>query len=327
MDNSGARSTGSARLTANLNLSSPLSLGDLFNANAMHTQGSDYLQLKWTLPVADDGWRIGAYLSNLSYKLVTAEFAALNGHGSSDNLGAEASYPLLRSRLKNLYLNLNYDHKGFDNQSAGVTQSHYQTESGAIYLSGNLYDSMGLGGVYSASVALITGHMALGEINSGENATHNGNFGKFRYGFSRQQVISDNISVYAGVSGQNANKRLDSSEKFYLGGSNGVRAYPGSEGGGSSANLFNLELRDSLPYGFNLTGFFDMGHVINYDGSPSYTLKGSGAALAWQTSSGLNLKTTWARRIGSNPNPTANGNDQDGTLIKNRFWLTINQQI
>ena len=106
-----------------------------------------------------------------------------------------------------------------------------------------------------------------------------------------------------------------------------MRAYPGSEGGGSSANLLNLELRNNLPYGFNLTGFSDLGHVTNYDGSQSYTLKGAGAALGWQNQSGLNLKSSWARRIGTNPNPTANGNDQDGSLIKNRFWLTINQQI
>ena len=102
LDNTGARSTGSARLSANLNLTSPLRLADQFSANGIHTQGSDYLQLKWTLPVGNDGWRIGAYGSNLVYKLVTAEFVALDGHGSSDNLGAEASYPLIRSRLKKL---------------------------------------------------------------------------------------------------------------------------------------------------------------------------------------------------------------------------------
>ena len=53
-----------------------------------------------------------------------------------------------------------------------------------------------------------------------------------------------------------------------------------------------------------------------------YSLKGAGLALAWQGNSGLNLRATWARRIGDNPNPTATGNDQDGSLVSNRFWLT-----
>ncbi len=54
----------------------------------------------------------------------------------------------------------------------------------------------------------------------------------------------------------------------------------------------------------------------------TYSLQGAGLALAWQSSAGLNVKATLARRIGNNPNPTATGNDQDGSLTQNRFWLT-----
>ena len=49
---------------------------------------------------------------------------------------------------------------------------------------------------------------------------------------------------------------------------------------------------------------------------------GAGLALGWQSSMGFNLKGIYARRIGSNPNPTASGNDQDGSKLLNRFWLT-----
>lgn len=100
---------------------------------------------------------------------------------------------------------------------------------------------------------------------------------------------------------------------------------PASEGGGSSGNLASIELRGRLPKGFLMTGFYDYGAVRNYDGSKSYSLKGAGLALAWQAEFGLNLKATWAQRIGNNPNPAANGNDQDGSLTKNRLWLTANQ--
>jgi hypothetical protein len=46
-------------------------------------------------------------------------------------------------------------------------------------------------------------------------------------------------------------------------------------------------------------------------------------ALAWQSNSGLSLKGTWARRIGDNPNLTTAGNDQDGSLVTDRIWLTV----
>jgi hypothetical protein len=41
------------------------------------------------------------------------------------------------------------------------------------------------------------------------------------------------------------------------------------------------------------------------------------------SSFGLNFKATLARRIGDNPNPTPAGDDQDGSLVKNRIWLQV----
>ena len=50
-------------------------------------------------------------------------------------------------------------------------------------------------------------------------------------------------------------------------------------------------------------------------------LKGAGVSAGWTASFGLTLEATVSRRIGSNPNPTSTGDDQDGSLEKTRFWL------
>lgn len=78
-----------------------------------------------------------------------------------------------------------------------------------------------------------------------------------------------------------------------------------------------------------LAGLYDWGRITqNADNGVlaanpnTYRLKGHGLALAWAGPLGLNLKATWARRDGDNPNPTVNGRDQDGSLDKNRWWLT-----
>ena len=42
---------------------------------------------------------------------------------------------------------------------------------------------------------------------------------------------------------------------------------------------------------------------------------------------GPDFRATWARRIGDNPNPAATGNDQDGSLVSNRFWLTASRPL
>jgi hemolysin activation/secretion protein len=161
-----------------------------------------------------------------------------------------------------------------------------------------------------------------------------GAYSKVRYALSRQQQVSTGLSLYGSLSGQWAGKNLDSSEKFYLGGSSGVRAYPSSEGGGSTGQMLNVELRWQLPEGLSLTGFYDHGRVTqnvsnDFAGAPAvnrFALKGAGLALGWRHSSGLALQATYARRIGQNPNAITTdvnrGADQDGTLHRDRFWLT-----
>ncbi|MEI6802562.1 MAG: ShlB/FhaC/HecB family hemolysin secretion/activation protein [Burkholderiales bacterium] len=147
LDNTGARSTGSTRLSANVSLNSALGWGELLTASGVHTEGSDYVRASGTLPVGAQGWRVGASASSMRYKLIADEFAALDGQGNRDN------------------------------------------------------------------------------------------------GFAGAPALND------------------------------------------------------------------------------YALKGAGLALGWQAGNGGSVRATWARRMGDNPNPTATGNDQDGSLVTNRFWL------
>lgn len=333
IDNASARSTGSARLTADLYINSPLRLGDQAVVNLMHTEGSDYARLAYTVPLGAAGWRVGANASHLRYRLVDDALAALDASGTSTTSGVEATYPLIRARLKNLYLAINYDNKRFDNRAAATTITDYKIDTFTVGLNGNVLDQYGGGGSNSASLALVHGKVDLdGSPNARADALTTrtgGSFTKLRYAASRQQVLTEALALYAAFSGQTAGKNLDSAEKFYLGGAYGVRAYPSNEGGGSEGQLFNMELRARLPNNVNVTGFYDWGHVkVNHDnafpGAPalgSYSLKGAGLSVAWLASFGLNLKATWARRIGDNPNPTLTGTDQDGSFRKNRFWL------
>lgn len=334
-DNTGSRSTGAERILANLNVNSPFGIGDLVTANAVHTKGSDYLRLEGSLPVGSDGWRIGVNASYLTYQLVAPEFIALNGNGSSDVVGVLARYPLIRSRLNNLYFSANFDYKTFDNRFGGAVATRYSADTFTAGLSGNIFDNFGGGGVNSASVSYIEGKLNLaGSPNQAADAATtrtDGRYSKLRYSASRQQVLTESLSLYVALSGQLAGKNLDSSEKFYLGGASGVRAYPSSEVGGSEGQMVNMELRWRLPAGFTITPFYDWGRVRvnrdnNFVGAPalnSLSLEGSGLALGWQADFGLSAKLTWARRMGVNPNPTATGLDQDGTLIRDRLWASV----
>jgi hemolysin activation/secretion protein len=334
VDNTGAAATGRYRFSANAEWRSPSGNGDTLGANWAQSLGSDYLRVNYGLPVGDLGWRVGANASYLQYRLVSPELLALHAQGRSDSLGLEAMYPWVRTRQGNLSLMVSADSKNFDNQANARVSSHYSTHNFGLGLTGNSEDSWGGGGANTFSASWVSGQVNLngspnqvGDMNA---ARTQGGFAKLRFQAARQQVLGQDVALYTAYAGQLASKNLDSSERFYLGGANGVRAYPANEAGGSEGQIVNLELRTFWPQGFVLTGFYDWGQVrVNryndFSGAALTNvlrLKGAGLALAWQSSKGFQLKATWARRIGVNPSPNAAGNDQDGTLERNRFWLS-----
>lgn len=328
VDNAGSRATGVVRLHGNLQLISPFGVGDRTSAYLLHSEGLDYGQLEQTFPVGNDGLRIGFNGSLMNYLIVDDTFAALNGKGDSSSLGLLASYPLIRARQKNLYVDLNYDHRSFDNESGGATASDYKTDSVKLTLRGNIFDKLGGGGANSASLGAVFGDVDLGAVNGGEDPDLSGGFHKVTYNLARTQNLSPVLTFTASLSGQESSeKKLDSSEMFYLGGPSGVRAYPVSEAGGVSGQLLTGEFRWRAVPTVIISAFYDYGHVSNNGAIKSYSLKGPGLSLNWQPGFGLNMGATWAHRDGDNPNPTPTGKDQDGSLFKDRFWLTASYQF
>lgn len=332
-DNAGSRFTGAERIVAIASLNSRLGIGDRADALLLHSEGNDYVSLGYSLPLGSSGWRVGANASHLDYQIVTREFAALDAHGAADTFGFDASYPLLRSRNTNLYFTFNGEENRFKNKSAGETTTDYSVRSVTAGLYGNRYDTFFGGGVTSASLQLLQGQVDLSgspnELADSLTTRTDGSFNMLRMSASRLQVITQRFSVFANLSAQMASKNLDSSRKLYLGGSQSIRAYPENEAGGSEGMLLNVEGRTSITQSIHLTTFVDWGRVrINKDNDivgavarNEVTLKGAGVSVGWVSDFGLSLKGTYARRIGDNPNPTPAGQDQDGTLEKNRVWL------
>jgi len=332
-DNAGSRFTGVARIVAAASLNSRLGIGDRADALLLHSEGNDYVSLGYSLPVGFAGWRIGAKASHLDYDIVAREFKALDAHGASNTLGLETTYPLLRTRLTNLYFALNVDANRFENSSGGVTTTDYEVQSATAGLYGNRYDRLWGGGATTASVLFTEGDVDLSgspnQLVDSLTTRTEGSFQKVNFTFSRLQVVNESLSLFASLTGQTASRNLDSSERMYLGGSQAVRAYPENEAGGSEGMMANFEARSPLTQSITLISFIDWGQVrVNKDNDipgaapkNDLSLTGIGVSLGWAARFGLNLKGTYARRVGDNPNPTSNGNDQDGTLKENRFWI------
>lgn len=176
------------------------------------------------------------------------------------------------------------------------------------------------------------------QANDAASTKTAGHFNKLKLAATFKQNVDANNTFVTSAQAQYADKNMDGSEKMYLGGMQGVRAYPTNEAGGSLGNLLSLEWQRHLMterQRLTLAGFYDAGQVTvnknnNFVGAASpnkYSLSGYGVWLGGTVPSTQGLTTwrlVWARRTGSNAGAQANGNDQDGTLVRDRWRFTIN---
>ena len=335
-DNYGARSTGSLRFNADTSLNNALGVGDQLSFNALHTLGSDYGRFAVSFPVSENGLRLGVSGSAMSYQLVAAELKAGNFAGTSHTYGVDLTYPLIRTRSFNLSMTANYDGREFSNTANRVISSQYRSDAVSTGFTGNVYDEILEGGINTFSLAATAGYLDLNgsPTKAGDAATTQAQkqFAKLKGSLSRTQTLTEELAAFVSVSGQYGFKNLDSSEKFFLGGASGVRAYPTSEGGGSSGIASSAELRYKLPYDVLMTAFYDIGAVEQnrqntYSGAlPNNNLlyRGYGLSALWQGPYNSTYKLVWAHRLGDNPNPNAaTGRDQDGTKRVDRYWLSV----
>jgi hemolysin activation/secretion protein len=331
VDNGNSRSVGTDRGLFNLSLNSPFGQGESFSAQLLHSRGSDFARLGASVPVGYSGLKLSPYVSHMEYQVVTpdANGAEQDISGRVQAAGVDFSYPLIRQALSNLYLQSSWKQTRYNSDSNGLA-SRFQIDVGQIGLQGNFYDNWLSGGANTVNVAYHQGRKSRDPFGQADDTTV-GDYRKFTWSANRQQVVLPSLTLYAAVQGQDTgSKPLDGSENMSLGGPNGVRAYPNGEASGPVGRMVNLELRWRLNDQWQLTPFYDWGKVSkrSSDTLPAYALKGGGLSLSWTGPRNLNAQVTYARRDGANPNPQqGNGKDQDGSLKRDRFWLSLNQSF
>ncbi len=264
LDNYGSRYTGQYRLGSNFALASPLERGDQLSFSAL-TAGPGLLfgRVAYQIPVGSDGLRLGAAYFDTRYKL-GREFAALDASGQANSTSVFAVYPFIRSPWRNLSGTAAYESKNLNDRvnSSGIT-TEKKVVSTSLGLTGNLQDALWGGGITNFDATLIMGMLNIGSpgalaIDATSAQTH-GSYGRATYGISRLQRINNSTQLAVSWSGQQASKNLDSSEKFSLGGPNGVRAYPLGEASGDEGYKVTVELRHLYSATWQVSAFYDFG--------------------------------------------------------------------
>ena len=308
LDNNGTRYTGRTRAHANLDVDSPLTLGDQLSLQGMYTDEQMWFgSLAYALPLGASGLR-GRVGYTHSYYALADSFAALKANGTADVSSAGLSYPLVRSQRRNITLSATVEHKRLhDRQGAIDSSSDKFSNSIPLAVNFDMRDMLLRGGVTYGAVSWTSGRLNLdGALlqTDAASARTAGQFSKLNLDLARIQSVAEHVDVYGRVSAQWASKNLDSSQKFGLGGPNGVRAYPSGEGYGDAGALAQIELRYAagalMPY-----LFYDAGRVTanrnpwNSD-SNHRTLGGAGVGLRYANRAfNASLVRAWRTRGGA----------------------------
>ena len=332
LDDGGNRYTGRARVSGTASVNNPLHEGDVLSVTGLSAgSGMDYGQLGYQTLVSNGaGTTLGADVSGLSYHLEHG-LTDLHANGTAAVETVTLMQPFIRSTAGNLFAQFGIDNKQLrDDIDSSDVHTNRHTDAFAMTLAGDHRDASG---IFNMNAGLTVGRLefdnAAAELADADSARIRGGYGKFALSLARLQALDEADSLYLAFNGQLANRNLDSSEQFFLGGPNSVRAYDVGSVGGAMGGLVAIELRHSLrlpaPGTWQAIAFADSGLVRIYKnqftaGENRANLSGVGAGMNWEGAGGWTASVELAAPIGGRPSLA-------GDSTSSRIWLELRKSL
>lgn len=340
--NHGVKATGTGQGVAGVAANNLAGIGDRLAFRGLTAEDVHSGLMQYSLPLGANGWRLGAHASTLAYRLGGA-FDSLDAEGTAHTYGATLSWQQLRGLERNLAFSARLEHRRYNDDALNAPLRRHRVNSATFGINGDLVDTLAGGGITWGRFQLTTGNLDIQDV-AGDLAAdqagpqRDGGYHKLELHVERSQSLVPGWSLHAAFAAQLAGDNLDSSEKFTLGGPNGVRAYPVNEASGDEGWLLNLEVqRDLAPLlgqGWQAMAFADTGRIrLNHDLWPGwdgtttpnrYSLSAAGLGLNWNRPGAWLFTSTMALPLGHNPGRTAADRNNDTTNPDAvRFWLSL----
>lgn len=339
-DNNGSRYTGAQRFMGGIRLNDPSGYGDLAQLDLTASQGIYAVTAGYRIPLGSSGLVFSLGGNYLHYK-VTAGLVGTDARGSARNLNTGLSYPILRSRSANFYIGGLINDKWLNDDIDDFRTNERHIRSFNLNWLGNAWvskrDSLAYIGVVTFG-HLDRDNVASDALQDQNTRKSQGGYTLLRHLARWEHGFNQNWSLAATHTFQLSSKNLDTSEKLYLGGPRGVRAYSVEEAGADQGQIFNLEARWRAPYSssagesWTLFTFYDWGQAqlnrYTWNGwnasTPSlpntYHLQSAGIGLRAQLKDRASVEFLAARAIGNNPGAIA-GKNADGLDNKYHLWI------
>ena len=257
-NNYGSPETGYERFGVSLNLNNPLGLGDViaFRGLTSTIGGALWLtRISYTVPVGTLGTKVGAAYTHSHVGAdvgVVVGDITVRGDGNVGSL--YVLHPFLRSRELNVYGQMGFDFKNFDNNFQSQPNAQPQHDNLRVFSAGTFLDAIDRWrGANSLSLSLFQG---IGNFLGGMDGINDptasvpgagGTFTKITGEFSRSQQITTYTSIFLRVGGQWASTTLVVPEQYIVGGQGTVRGYPVAQFSGDRGYALTGEFRWNAP--------------------------------------------------------------------------------
>jgi len=297
VNNRGSKFTGAWRTSVSFRKNASTWLGESIGVILGKSEANEqnFLQLTYSQNVGNDGVTFNAIASygrqtpGFTLKSLDIETESLFGRGSF-------TYPWIRSRRKNVFLNAGFDAIRSDVETLGVQTSQDQLRVLHGTATTDLVDRFGVRSTFSLGI-----RQGLPILGASENGTLGrsrvegvNDFTLFNAGAARRQPLFGDVALWLTAKGQYSFDTLLSDEECRLGGERFGRGYDPSEIAGEDCLAFTAELQYSgrnpfpppttlLP-GFQAYAFYDVGAVWNSDtlAEPKSSLASAGIGIRLQ---------------------------------------------
>lgn len=334
VDNAGSTYVQRTRTAVAVDVDNPVGLGDQLSVRWIGAGGGmshwyvgyeAFLSAPWR-------WRV-AY-SSPWYKL-GEPFDILDATGSGEMVEVAVRYPLVRSGREAQDVSLAYDVKTLRDEMLGEeTAARIQAFSASASWSKRASGAGGVSGGFWLSI--IPGNLEfLSETarkDDANTAKAAGSFVRVEAGGMARVPLAPRALLLVSASGQWASKNLYRSEKFSLGGPNGVRAYGVGEASGDLGFVIRTEARYAPPVSGQWVRALELGAFIDYGsvtinrqpwpgaGGPNHrSLVGAGIGLTYAPVDAAALRVEYAVPLGNN----GTGSSRD----KSQLWLRLEVQF
>lgn len=323
VENYGSSSTGRYRYGLQETLYDPSGTGDKVSAGALISNGSlRNFYANYETVVGHGGTTLGAGISRMNYKIGGA-LADIGAEGKSLTFTIFGQTPLYHLTNRSLMLRYGYNYRTLnDDITAFELEGKKHTHSIYAGLVGMQQLQGGTSLNYNANLTIgkLSYDSLYSEILGQLNRTEEGTYVKLEAELSAVQRMGHASDFLVKVAGQKASRNLDSSEEFYLGGPNGVRAYAQGEGAGDEGLLSTAELRWHAPVqGLTFSTFYDVGTARlsrhSFTNDNRVTLRGWGLGAAYNKSGDWFARLDYARRIGLDASVSPRNS------ARNRVWF------